>query len=83
MFIIAKQQNQNNLVMSLMSFIEGKRIHGLGEHSASQASGCSSQGILGESEMLVTGHRGIVEIGHDCGGGREFPYKASRSYLLG
>lgn len=72
--------------MSLMSFIEGKRTRGLEEHSASQAAGRSSQGILGESElypMLVTGHRGIVEIGHDCGGGREFPSKASRSYLLG
>lgn len=36
---------------SLMSFLQGKTIHGLGEDSASEAAEHSSQGILGKSEF--------------------------------
>ena len=45
---------QYNLVTSLMSFIQGKTIHGLGKHSALQAVGYSSRGIWGKHEFYRT-----------------------------
>lgn len=60
--------------MSLMCFIQGKTIHGLGEYSASQAMENCSQGIWGK-----TIRRGNAETGYDWLGCQEFPYKASRA----
>lgn len=37
--------------MSLVSFIQEKTAHGLGQYSASQAEAPSSQGILGKNEF--------------------------------
>lgn len=41
----------NSIVMSLVSFIQEKTAHGLGQYSASQAEAPSSQGILGKNEF--------------------------------
>lgn len=46
-----KWQSDSNLAMSLMSSLQGKTIHRLGEDSPSQAVEHSSQRIQGKSEF--------------------------------
>lgn len=43
--------NNQKKKFDLMSFIQGKTIHGLGQYCASQAVEHSSQGILGKNEF--------------------------------
>lgn len=65
---MVKWRNQNNLEMSLLFFIQGKTIHGLGKYSASQTVERSSQGVLGNSEFyleVATWKQGMIgwEVG--------------------
>lgn len=48
---IVKWQEEDNLVTSVMFFIQGKPIHRLGEYSASQAVKHISWRISGKSEF--------------------------------
>ena len=58
-----KWQKQCNLVMSLMSFIQGKTIHALGEYSVSWAMEHSSQGILGKIKLYRALGEGRWKLG--------------------
>lgn len=70
---------KNNLVISLMSMIQGKIIHELEANSASPAAEPSSHRLLRKS----TFYRMLdVETGHDWPGSRGFVEKASSSYFL-
>lgn len=48
--VLLKWQDKNNLGMNMMSFIQGRTVHGLGQCCASLAVEHSSQGILGKSK---------------------------------
>lgn len=57
-------------------------MHGLGEYSASQAWGSAPEGC-GQELGLYSIRSGNVETRRDSLGGQGFPYKESRSCVLG